>query len=121
MQYLHTRNFQISKVAIQTEASGQAPVDRYAQLRFLLSFDVISQSGRVTAGRRELVFVRVYRELAAKDVVTGFTRLRWEQPESKQYGLVSVDSILRLVHMLPNFSSDGMEFFLNRTLFEHSA
>jgi hypothetical protein len=104
-------------VAIQTEARGQASVDRYAQLRFLLSFDVISQSGRV--GRRELGFVRVYRELAAKDVVTGFMRLRWEQPESKQYWLVSVDSILRLVHMLPNFSSNGREFFLNRFLFEH--
>ena len=106
-----------SEVAVETEAKRQAPGDSYVQLRLLISFDAITRTGR--EARRELAFVRGYRELAGKDVVTGFRRLRWEQPESEQYRLLNISSILRLVHVLPNFSSNGNEFFLNRFLFEH--
>jgi hypothetical protein len=107
-----------SEVVLQAEAAGQAPLDQYAQLRLLLSFDVVLRSGR--EAKQEVAFVRDYRQLATKDVVTGFTRIRWDQqPERKQYRLVHITSILRLVHILPNFSSNGKDFFVNRFLVAH--
>lgn len=106
-----------SNVVIKAEAAGQPPQDWYAQVRLLLSC-TIAKPG-VKDELREMALVQYYQEQAGVDPVTKCKRLRWEQPK-RQYRVVSVHNVLRLVHIVPNFSSrEREEFFINRFLFEH--
>jgi hypothetical protein len=66
-----------------------------------------------------MAFVRYYAAQPGFDLVTKCRRLLWERP-LQQYRVVSIHNILRLEHIVPNFSNREREkFFLNRFLFEH--
>jgi hypothetical protein len=63
--------------------------------------------------------MRYYAQQPGLNPGTKCRRLLWEQP-SQQYRVVSVHNILRLEHIVPNFSNrEREEFFLNRFLSEH--
>ena len=108
----HRREY-FSDVAIQGEDAGQPADDWIA--RVIAFFEVKSSNGDVV----HMAFVRFY-EKCGEDALTGFPLYRWARRASERCGIVDVNTILRVVHMVPKtwnklqgVDDKGMVFSLN--------
>lgn len=104
-----------SSVAVQMEASGQDEVTSYGQIRLLFKVNVISEDGEKLC--KELVFLRMYREVPANHLsrLVGCPELVWQSLPTA-YVVFEVANVLRAIHVVPNFSKVG-HFFLNKYKF----
>ena len=89
----HRRQY-FSDVAIQGEDAGQAPDDWMA--RMIAFFAVKKRDGEAV----QFAFVRFY-DKCGHDQNSGFPLYRWARRASERCGLVDVNTILRVVHMVP--------------------
>jgi hypothetical protein len=101
-----------SSVVVQMEASGQDEVTSYEQIRLLFKVNVISEGGEKLC--KELVFLRMYREVLANHLsrLVGCPELVWQSLPTA-YVVFEVANILRAIHVVPNLSKVG-HFFLNK-------
>ena len=110
------------------EDSSSEEVTEYAQLTLSFRVSLVDSVNKKSISR-ELVFVRMYRKVPNNKMsrLMRCLELTWAnvsiQSSSKRphnmttkFLAVDIDSILRVVHVLPNFTAEG-HFFLKKYKF----
>jgi hypothetical protein len=103
----------------------------YAQVQLLFHIDVCSTRDAQEASRQgrppqrtarhSLAFVRWFDDAFCRERdETSYQRLHWAAPANGDYGVIHIDSIRKLEHIVPDFNAeDGERFYVNHFAFVH--
>jgi hypothetical protein len=106
-----------SDVALQMEDAGMEEITMYAQLRLIFQASFVDLESDLSASKN-LAFVHMYKIVRGSRLneLVRCRELVWDPCIHSSYMVVDVATILRVVHIVPNFVEDG-HFFLNKYKF----